>query len=123
MSQQQITIGLKNLKYFAHHGVYTFEKENGAWFEVDIEMTCQREAESEEFMLNETLDYEKAASVCEACMQVPTPLIETVAQRILNNLKSSYKRLTYAEVEVRKINPPIKQTCSYTYVRLSYGSR
>jgi dihydroneopterin aldolase len=117
---QEVTIGLKNLKFFANHGVYDFEKENGNWFEVDIEMRYNHPNQNDNFVLEETLDYEKAAALCESCMNTPTPLLETVAHQILNRLKLCYENLTYATVELRKMNPPIKQTCSYTYVRMTY---
>ena len=52
------TIRLKNMQFFAYHGVFESEKKLGAPFEVDIELKLSFDKAAQSDNLNSTIDYD-----------------------------------------------------------------
>ena len=57
--------------------------------------------------LNDTPDYVVLHQIVVKEMKIPSRLLEHVAQRIIERIKSSVKDLDHIRVRVSKINPPI----------------
>ena len=100
-------IKVENIRVFANHGCLQEETKIGSDYRVDIEVIADltRSAASDE--LKDTVDYVFLNAVVSEEMAIPSKLLETVAQRILNRFFSEDKMISEATVSVSKINPPI----------------
>jgi 7,8-dihydroneopterin aldolase/epimerase/oxygenase len=98
---------LEDMRFFAHHGYYGEEQKTGNYFTVDLKMEVEfgKAAESDE--LTDTLNYENAYNIVKTEMGVPSRLLENVAERILQTLFAQFQQLTFAEVKLSKLNPPL----------------
>lgn len=101
------TVSLEGMKFFAHHGVYDFEKEKGNTFWVDVFMTKEYDSE-EENTLDNTIDYEKVYVLIQDIMQQTEPLLETVAQKIIKSVADAFPILESMRIKIKKNKPPIK---------------
>lgn len=101
------TVSLEGLKFFAHHGVYDFEKEKGNTFWVDIYMSKSYSDEAEDTLEN-TIDYEKVYALIDEVMKQPEPLIETVAKKITKAVTNAFPLLESMSLKIKKNKPPIK---------------
>lgn len=101
------TVSLEGLEFFAYHGVYDFERKEGNTFWVDIFMTKMYTKE-ELNNLDDTIDYEKVFSLIEEVMQIPEPLIETVARKIIDAVAQAFKSVESVTIKIKKNKPPIE---------------
>lgn len=109
------TVSLVGLEFFAHHGLYDFERENGNTFWVDIHLT-KSYTDTLPQTLDTTVDYEKVFTLIDAVMQEPEALLETVAIKIKNSIIASFDTLEKLQIIIKKNNPPIKNA------KLNYSS-
>lgn len=96
---------LENLEFFAYHGMYDYEKVNGGKFRVDITLIEDKPADQTFDKLTDVIDYEKVFAVVKVEMEKPRDFIETLAQSILNQLKTDYNHLENISVKITKYNP------------------
>ncbi len=99
------TIHLHNLKFFCFHGVHEEERILGGQFEVDA--TVGFTADGKITALEQTVDYTKIFEVIKQRMQQPTALLETVAQELVHGIYESDRRITWVDINIKKINPPM----------------
>jgi dihydroneopterin aldolase len=115
------SIQIVGLQISAKHGYYTEERLNGNNFEVDIEaslaQTYHRMAKPDD-----TFDYEEAANVVRDVFAGETKLfIEELALCIGSLLWAKYQaKLANLSIKVRKMNPPVCLTSSYSEVSLCW---
>jgi dihydroneopterin aldolase len=102
-----LSIQLKNLKFKAFHGVYQEESILGGNYLVQVEVRYTPEIELIG-QLDQTVDYESIFTIVKSQMEIPTPLIETVAMNIGNSILFQFQKVDFAEVTIEKCNPPIK---------------
>lgn len=102
------TVRLVNAVFYAHHGVMEEEHRIGGRYEVDVSMDLDvREAAATDD-LSKTVDYERVyALVREIVTGANAYLIERLAVQIAEAVVSAYPAIAYAEVTVRKPNPPV----------------
>ena len=95
-------IKLKNMQFFGYHGVYDHEKELGAPFEVDVEISKSfREAASTDD-IDQTVNYDAAYKlVHDAVSNFKYNLIETLANKIANRIIDNFE-VEKVLVRVRK---------------------
>ena len=99
-------IELKEMRFYAHHGVGTQETVVGNWFTVDLSLSAPLTQAVATDELSATLNYAEVYEVVKTEMAIPSRLIEHVAGRILHALKSRFPQLTAVEIRVAKRNPP-----------------
>lgn len=100
-----ITIHLHNLLFHAYHGIYKEEKVLGNDFEVNADITFN---ENEKVIhLKDTIDYVTIHGIIKKVMDIPTPLLETVVQKMTEEIKIFDERITSAKVNIKKLNPAI----------------
>lgn len=97
---------LSDLEFFAYHGLYDFEKQDGGKFVVDIEVEEPVKASYE--TLGDVINYEEIFSIAKARMNDRKDFIEEVARLILADLKAKFPQALAASVKLTKTNPPIK---------------
>jgi dihydroneopterin aldolase len=100
-------IKVENIRIFANHGCLQEETKIGSDYRVDIEVTADLKVSAASDELKDTVDYVFLNAVVREEMAIPSKLLETVAQRILNRFFTEDQMISEATVSVSKINPPI----------------
>lgn len=109
-------IQVKGIRCHSFHGCLSEESVIGGFFEVDVDLWCNFKPSAANDDLSLTINYVAVNEIVEQEMAKPSKLIETVAYRILDRLKSDFSILTKARVEIRKINPPLEGDVSHVAV-------
>lgn len=99
------TISLHNLIFNSFHGVYEEEKLLGNTFEVNASLTFIGDDKITE--LEQTINYAVVYEIIKQRMQQATPLLETLAQDMVEAIGAFDKRVKSVSVSVEKKNPPI----------------
>ncbi|HMC99088.1 MAG TPA: dihydroneopterin aldolase [Ferruginibacter sp.] len=98
------TITLSSLQFHSFHGVYEEERLLGNQYEVDVELEIEGNEKVSD--LDQTFNYETAYSVITKRMSIPTPLLETVAEEMVQSLADADKRIRSVRVKIQKKFPP-----------------
>lgn len=101
-----LTISLHHLKFHAFHGLYEEEKKTGNEFEVNLDVSFNEPADPVT-QLNQTINYAVLYQLIKDRMNIPEPLLETVAMDIARQSRIRFPFITEINVSVRKVNPPI----------------
>ena len=99
------TINLHNLTFHAYHGVYEEERILGNDFEVNVSVTF--DADEPVTSLQHTINYVSIYNIVKQRMDVPLPLLETLAQELTQEIYDFDNRIKTISVSVEKKNPPI----------------
>ena len=95
-------IKLKNMQFFGYHGVYDYEKEAGAPFEVDVEIETSFTHAIKSDDINETINYDAIFKLVNSIVSNQRfNLIETLANAIGNQILSKFE-IQKVLVRVRK---------------------
>jgi len=100
-------IKLHNIRVFTNHGCLEEEGKIGSEYSVDLTIKANLNASAKSDKLDDTVDYVYLNKVVKEEMAIRSKLLEHVAQRILDRIFNEDKLVTFAEVEVSKINPPL----------------
>ncbi|HEY3429556.1 MAG TPA: dihydroneopterin aldolase [Cyclobacteriaceae bacterium] len=112
-------IALEGLEFHAFHGVYPHERESGNWFEVDIAVETDFSVAARNDSLTGTVDYEDLYRIVKTEMEKPSKLLESVTEKIIEDVLRELKTVSYVELKISKINPPIGGKCKRATVSLS----
>jgi len=111
-------IRVKNIACYSHHGCLEEEAIIGQKYLVDVEVQIDFSEAAKTDDLTKTIDYCDINRIVEQEMAIRSKLIEHVGQRILNRFKAELNQLETAEIEIKKINPPINGNVDYVSVIL-----
>ncbi|GHV50249.1 7,8-dihydroneopterin aldolase [Bacteroidia bacterium] len=100
-------IELKNMRFYAYHGVFPQERSAGNHFVVNLQLKAPLEKAASTDNPDDTIDYGEVFRIVANEMSIPSQLLEHVAGRILHALKSRFPQITEIEAAVSKLNPPI----------------
>jgi dihydroneopterin aldolase len=111
-------IALEGLEFHAFHGVYPHERESGNFFEVDItvETDFSKAAATDELL--GTVNYETLFKIVKDEMEQPSKLLETVAEKVANDVLEVFPNVVSVEFRISKLNPPIGGKCRKATVSL-----
>ncbi len=112
-------IRLDNIRHYAYHGVLPQERTVGADYSVSL--TLQLTGASAAVFgdrIEGTVNYADVYRIVRHEMSRPSALLEHVAGRILQSLFDTFQRIEEAEIEVRKLNPPMEADCDGAAVKL-----
>ncbi len=98
-------IGIEGIEVKAPVGVYSWEKEEGRIFLVDVTLETDIDFSNIEDELDQTIDYEKVCNIVKANMVKKFNLIETVLEEIYKGIIKEYPNLIKVRLKVRKLNP------------------
>ena len=79
----------------------------GSEYRIDLWVNADLTVASSSDNLKDTPDYVALHKIVVDEMKVPSYLLEHVAQRIIDSIKSTFGDLDYVQVRISKINPPI----------------
>jgi dihydroneopterin aldolase len=105
-----ITMGkikLKNIKLFAYHGCLIEEGQIGSDYRIDLSVKTDLIPSALSDNLKDTVDYVHLNKIIKEEMAIRSKLLETVANRILNNIFKEVNSVKSASISISKINPPI----------------
>lgn len=101
-------IKLTGIWGFGYHGVFDHEAKNGQDFFVDLELSVDLSAASKSDDLNDTIDYGSLADlVVEEITGERVELIERLAGRIADRIKSKFEEIEKVAVTVHKPKAPV----------------
>lgn len=100
-------IELKNMEFFAHHGCFGEERIIGNKFLVNLSVLTDSTKAAESDDINEAVNYQILYDIVVKEMEVPSHLLEHVANRILKSVRGAFPEIISAEVSIEKLNPPL----------------
>src|SRR5215469_3096807 len=102
-----LTVQLSNLRFYAFHGVYEEESAIGSNYEVNVAVSYH-EMEGHFESLRDVLNYEELYKIVQKRMNIPTLLLEEVAEGIITTIRQQYSYVTEVSVSIYKLQAPIE---------------
>ena len=100
-------IELKDMIFYAYHGVMEQERIVGNTYSVSIRLYLDLARAMESDNLEDTVNYAAVYEIIRKEMEIPSCLIEHVAGRILKSVKAHFPQVREISVRLSKNNPPI----------------
>ncbi|MEO6150649.1 MAG: dihydroneopterin aldolase [Mucilaginibacter sp.] len=116
-----IIVLLQGAEFFAYHGYYPEEQLLGCRFIIDLAVTFDPQDTLADDKLSNTVNYEQLYNICSTEMKNPRKLIETVANAIVEKIKSDYPFVLNIELTLKKLNPPMKGNLENSGVIINYN--
>ena len=118
-----LTISLARLEFDGRHGATAVERRATRKFEVDVELDVEVTPAERSDKLADTVDYSRVAEIIVGIgTGEPHHLLESLARRMVDNVKGRFPAVKRVRLELRKINPP---TCpghpAWSSVRITDG--
>ena len=107
------TVTLDDIRCYAYHGVLDQERIVGGDYTVSLRLTLSDASQAVwHDQLEGTVNYAEAYELVRRVMSQPSALLEHVAGRLLQALFDTFPLVAEAEVQVRKVNPPMGADCN-----------
>ena len=100
-------IELKDIRIYANHGCLSEEEKIGSHYLVNLSVDCDLTQASKTDNLEDTIDYVGLNAIVKKQMGIRAKLLETVGNKIIEDILSSFSQVTKVSVTVSKLNPPI----------------
>lgn len=94
-------IHLNDLSFFGYHGLYDGEKKIGNQFKLDIVIDFTPTVDRVE-QLDQTIDYVQVYNTVKEIMGTPTPLLETLVDKIACQILKDHDLVTNVFVKISK---------------------
>lgn len=107
MTIQSSSILLKNVRFFARHGVLPQERIVGGDFILNLRLDTDFRGAMESDDIKDTISYADAYEVVKSEMAIPSASLEHVAGRICRALFARFPEATSIHLELLKENPPM----------------
>lgn len=114
------TIGLNGAKFNAAIGWFAEERVFRNSFIVDLSVSFKALQPFTDDSLNSSIDYMLLHKICDRVFAEETKLIESVAQKILDEIVATISSAEVIELTIKKLNPPVKSQIENSFVRLHY---
>jgi len=99
---------LKDLRFFAFHGLYEGEKVLGNDFLVNLEIGYTPKQFPVQH-IEDTIDYAAVYQLVKSRMNIPTPLLETLVSDIAREILAQFSLSDYVRITIEKMRPPVPQ--------------
>lgn len=99
------TIHLDKLVLWGHHGLYAEEIKTGQWFEIDLVFSFSSEVPITS--IDQTIDYSKVYAWISERMLIPTPLLETLTDDIIEGVIGICPSIERIKISIFKQQPPV----------------
>lgn len=101
-------IEIKNLRVYAYHGVFDFEKEKGQDFYISASIFLDLYKAAASDFVGNTINYADVCDdICELVKNNKFDLIETVAEKIAVKILNKYREVEEINITVSKPDAPI----------------
>lgn len=101
-------ICLKNIKFHSYIGCFEEEKIIGQLFSININITHNLSTAMLTDDIKDTINYQNIYLIIADVMKNKYNLIERAAYKIIDELWLAYPQIENIELEINKLNPPIK---------------
>lgn len=100
-------IHLNNIKIYAYHGCLPEENTIGAWYVVNlcVEVDLMQAGQTDD--LRHTINYADLSEIIHRRMKQKSNLLEKVCYDILVEIKNYSAQIEGAEIELKKLSPPM----------------
>ena len=105
------SIHIGALHFYAHHGVLPQEQKVGNYFKVETTLYTDFSRALVTDELTDTLNYAEVCKIISDEMAIPSRLLEHVAGRITNSLRSHYNRRSINRYQRKASNPRRHSRC------------
>ncbi len=112
-------ITIKGMTFHAFHGYYEEERTRGGTYIVDVKVRLKQKDSRITDSLEETVNYEDVYRITASVMKEPVNLIEHLASRLLEALRSELNQAGKITVRVRKVRPPLDGEIDETWAEVS----
>lgn len=102
----KLTISLRDLRFYAFHGLYAEERRTGNEFRIDLSVTFPAPPKPVT-VLEASINYSSLNDLVKDEMQHPRELLETFAMELAERIYSIYPMITRVEIRIDKLHPPI----------------
>ena len=109
---------LKNVRCYSFHGCLKEESVIGSDYLVNLKVWASLKKSAHSDKLVDTVDYVLLNHIIKTEMSKPSKLLETVAQRINNEILRKEPRVTKSIVSITKVCPPINGDVEGVSVKL-----
>ena len=107
MSNSKHIIQIEGIECYSYHGCMEEEAKIGGRFSVDVTLHLDLTQAIATDNLSQTADYVVIHQIVREQMNISSKLIEHVAGRILEKIKSLYPTCSQVIIKVIKFNPPV----------------
>ena len=101
------SIALEGMHFHAYHGFFEEEQIMGSDYLLDVSVMIDTTAASRTDDLYKTVNYETIYEISKMVMAEKTPLLETIAERIVEALKHQFDNIQEVKVQLKKVNPAV----------------
>jgi len=114
----EITIELKQLRFFAYHGLYAEERKTGNEFEVYLSVAFVPFAGTITH-LDDTVNYASLYDLLKVEMQKPRDLLETFVMEVAEKIHLAFPPVKEINLDVTKLHAPIPKFTGTVGVKYS----
>jgi dihydroneopterin aldolase len=104
----KLTVELKQMDFYAYHGVERQETSVGNRFTVNVLYALPTDKACFSDDLCDAVSYANVYRIVKEEMALPSKLLEHVAGRIFGRLKAEFPNLSGLKLTVAKLNPPLE---------------
>ena len=101
-----LTIALKELRFYAQHGLYPEEKKTGNEFEINLVVSYSPSLQIVDD-LHETVNYVSLYELLKKEMQQPRELLETLVMEIAEKIHHDFTLIKKIDITITKLQAPI----------------
>lgn len=116
----EFEISLKDVIFYAYHGVYEEEQKIGNEFRVNLSVSIPYVEGIETDDLSLTVSYADLYNLIKEEMDKPRKLLETVAVETAKRLMTEFKSVTGGNISIEKVHPPIPGMLGSAEVTLKF---
>lgn len=109
---------LKEMRFYAYHGVLPQERIVGGDYTVSVEVDVDMTAAMERDAVDVTLNYAELYEVVRREMLTPSSLLEHLAGRIGKAVMTAFPQVNAIDLTVMKDNPPMQADCKGAGIKL-----
>lgn len=100
-------IAINGMRFYAHHGCFAEERVIGTHFLVDLTMEVDTSEAERSDNIADTVNYLEVYRTVKREMERPSNLLEHVARRVGESVRSEFPDTKNVVVKVSKLNPPL----------------
>ena len=117
-------IVLKGLAFKAYHGWHAYEREQGGDYLVDVVMETDFSKAALPIQdITKTVDYERVYELIASRMSISALLLEHLCSDMADSVFIAFPSLSFLEITVRKLQPPLAGPCREVCVSVSRSRR
>lgn len=102
-----VVIELNQVRLHAFHGVYEGEKLTGSTYEINVRVAYE-EGDSTFDDLKNTINYVEILGIVKQRMQVPSGLLEKVANDVICSIRDQYPFTKEISFSIYKLDAPVE---------------